>query len=295
MGHRFERQGALRRLSPKVAPLRRLAADDAAREWAERQSDAALLIEADAAVPLARHSAFWTARDEAGQIVGLAARLEAFAMPSVTICAPDGEAFAALLDRAGADRPFLLATEAAQPLPAGAGIEPAPVDPWMAARCESLADEQAEEIGDPREIAAFFRSQGAGFWSEAQFREGGCFGVRDPAGRLVSAGALGFVLERRSYGHIGPLVTEPGHRGRGYARAILSSLASRLALEGIECCGLFADAGDPNLPAFYERYGFERRGGFRFSLCTQRPGSGSRHPGECRADVEGPRKSSKSG
>ncbi len=268
MGRRFERYGALRRVSPRVAPLRHLAADPAAQRWAERQSDAALLIEADATEPLARHSAFWAARDEAGDVVGLAARVETFAMPSVTICAEGDEAFVALLEAAGPDRPFVLATEAAQLLPAGPGIDPAPVDPWMTAPCEALAGEQTEEMDDPREIAAFFRSQGAGFWSEAQFRAGGCFGVRDSAGRLVSAGALGFVLDRRSYGHIGPLVTRRGHRGRGYARAILSSLASRLALEGIDRCGLFADAGDPNLPALYARYGFERRGGFRFSLCA---------------------------
>jgi GNAT superfamily N-acetyltransferase len=263
MGRQSESRDALRRLTPRVAPLPELGGD--ALQWADRHFDAAVLIHGDAAEPLVRRSAFWVARGP-DRVLGLASRFEGFEMPAVAACAETGEALEALVRRAAPDRPFLLGLSEDQPWTPGRRV--AATDPWMIAPCARLGGGgSAERIDDGAEIADFFGRQGAAFWSDASHRAGDCFGVRDEAGALVSAGALSFLVERHSYGHIGPVVTRRDCRGRGYAGRILASLARRISELGAERCGLFADAADLGLPSLYARYGFERSGGFRFVVC----------------------------
>lgn len=57
---------------------------------------------------------------------------------------------------------------------------------------------------------------------------------------------------------IGPVLTPPEHRGRGYAAASVAAVAVELAgrAAGVEVC-LFADVENPTSTALYRRIGFE--------------------------------------
>jgi predicted GNAT family acetyltransferase len=62
--------------------------------------------------------------------------------------------------------------------------------------------------------------------------------------------------------------TDPAHRGRGYARALLDALVGEAVEHGHQV-GLHVNLGNPGARAFYEAYGFEATG----ELEPLRPGS----------------------
>jgi ribosomal protein S18 acetylase RimI-like enzyme len=83
------------------------------------------------------------------------------------------------------------------------------------------------------------------------------FGVRDAGGTLVSLGAL-LVLD--GVGYLDNVVTFPEARGRGFASAITSRIASESGAAGATRLCLLADPDAVSIVAMYERLGFRGAG-----------------------------------
>ena len=136
----------------------------------------------------------------------------------------------------------------------------------MVAPCVLLRgrpDLEVEPLNDVNEFHDFVRRMGMHFWNPAMLGFGHAFGIRSSTGRLVCAAGVNFVLSEESYAQVGPVVTDPRHRGRSLASRLLARLFSSLAEVGIRQCGVFAREDDANVVHFYERRGFIRKGQFR--------------------------------
>jgi predicted GNAT family acetyltransferase len=59
---------------------------------------------------------------------------------------------------------------------------------------------------------------------------------------------------------IAPVYTPPGHRGRGYATALVATLARHLLDQGHRPLYLFADTLNPTSNGIYRRVGFQPAG-----------------------------------
>ena len=75
-------------------------------------------------------------------------------------------------------------------------------------------------------------------------------------GEVVSLS--GFGGETPNGIRIGPVYTPPGHRGRGYATALVAEQSSQLLAEGRRFCFLYTDLANPTSNAVYERIGYVR-------------------------------------
>jgi len=234
-------------------------------DWARARFDRALMILGDATEPLRRFSNHWIAFDEASSSpVGLAARFEGFAQPLLSVVADAASASEALLRQGFASGPATIVAGVRQPLPAALSFAASTTDPWLVSPCgpEPIADDVVP-LHDEGELCAFYEEQGMHYWSPAMLRNGHAFGIR-AAGRLVCAVIVNFILHEPRYAQLGALATHPDFRGRSFATRVLSAARSSLAKAGVRECGVFADASDPALTAFYARLGFAARGGFRF-------------------------------
>lgn len=83
--------------------------------------------------------------------------------------------------------------------------------------------------------------------------------ARDAGGAAVGCGAI--VLEP-GYGELKRMFTQPSHRGKGIAAALLALLESEARRRG--CVQFMLETGirQPEALAMYERFGYRRRGPF---------------------------------
>ena len=59
---------------------------------------------------------------------------------------------------------------------------------------------------------------------------------------------------------VGPVYTPPGHRGNGYASAVVAHQSAALLAAGRRFCFLYTDLANPTSNAIYERIGYRRIG-----------------------------------
>jgi len=80
-------------------------------------------------------------------------------------------------------------------------------------------------------------------------------------GSIVSAAST--VAETSSGAMIIGVVTDPGHRGRGYASDCMTVLSQTLTSEGRECILFYSN---PTAGAIYRRIGYTDRGGWKIAM-----------------------------
>lgn len=85
--------------------------------------------------------------------------------------------------------------------------------------------------------------------------------VWEDRGRPVSV--LGYTPTGISGVRIGPVMTAPAERGRGYAGTAVATLTQRLLDAGARWCGVFADVANPQSNRLYQRLGFREVCRFR--------------------------------
>lgn len=229
----------------------------------------ALLVAADMSEPLARDSQFLALFGPDGRsVVGVASRFNGFATPSVSVASADAGSAAALLEPLACDGAILIA-DTRQPLPESVTRGRSwSDDVWLTA--PSAVDSQAptagvEDVDSFDEVEAFFRAHDAHFWCRSMGELGHCHGVRR-SGTLVAVTAVNFILPARRYASIGPVVTAPAWRGRGFAQALISAQRLGLLRSGVDRVGLLAEADQPRLLNFYQRQGFVPSGRFRIGV-----------------------------
>jgi GNAT superfamily N-acetyltransferase len=241
------------------------------RLWAENRFERTLLILGDSTEPLKRCSHFWAVFESTSEVpLGLAVRFDGLCRPVVSFVSDDLQATEELM-RVACRGKTIVAVSADQQLPCSLEVKLQTIDPWLVAPSLSglKVHSDIESLWDEREICAFYNEQGMRFWCPAMFHAGHAFGIRNMGGKLVCAGGVNFTLPRLGYAQIGALVTHPAYRGRSCASRVLAAIRASLACAGIPYCGLFADAGNPGLLAFYMQRGFSKHGRFRFIEHTQ--------------------------
>jgi GNAT superfamily N-acetyltransferase len=105
----------------------------------------------------------------------------------------------------------------------------------------------------PRAYERYYSGQRATPWGRSHLRR---WALLDHGTVLASAKIyeLKAVLDGHSIriAGLGAVFTQPGHRGRGYARIIVERVLERTAAEGADLALLFSEIG----PAYYARLGF---------------------------------------
>jgi GNAT superfamily N-acetyltransferase len=242
----------------------------AARAYASRHFDRALLFLGDSSSALAHHSRFLCAT-HAGEVRGVAVRFEGFAVPTVSCAADGGDVCSALIEAARPPANCTLVTHEAQPLTAAMASLPGVTDTWLDGPCPPLIKPAGVcQLDDADELLAFCAKHGARYVLPEMLALGHAQGARDAHGELVAIGLLQFALADRGYAQLGGFLTAPHARGRGHATRILAAIRCSLAAAGVAHCGLFADASDPTLPEFYAARGFHHRGRFHFRELSAR-------------------------
>jgi GNAT superfamily N-acetyltransferase len=246
----------------------------AARAYALRCFDRALLFLGDSSPAMTRHSCFFSAT-HTDRVRGVAVRFEGFAEPTVSCAADDGDTCTALIDAARPRAACTIVTHEAQPLSAALARRPAAIDTWLDCPCDARPPPHVIRdvcrLDDPREVLAFCTRHGARYVLPDMLALGHAYGARDANGELLALGLLQFALDDRSYAQLGGFLTAPHARGRGHATRLLAAIRCSLTAAGFARCGLFADAPDPTLPAFYQGRGFHPRGRFHFRALPARP------------------------
>jgi GNAT superfamily N-acetyltransferase len=235
------------------------------RRWCSARFERAVLLAADLRPPLDQLSEAVVAV-RGGVMLGAACRFDGFAISSVTVSCDDRALVLPLLARI-ITRNCILGVSSSQPLPPELVRLAWSDDPWLAANCVQVSTrrDMAEVVDDPEEVAQFYQEVGVRYWSRQMFEPGRVL-VSRAAGRIVASVAVQFVVEERSYAHIGALVTHRSERSNGLATMLLAAMRAHLAGHGIEICGLFADAHEPWLEGFYRKRGFvSRLGAYRFA------------------------------
>lgn len=237
----------------------------AAYEYAAEHLATALLVAGNMTTALRDLSNCAVAVDQQ-EVVGVASVFHGFAAPSITVAADTADAADALV-RTLAPANGLLAVSVDQQMPEWFTCLSWSVDPWLVGQCPSdeAAERRTEPVIDVGELAAFYDSVRATYWCPAMAQAGGSRVVRDRTGAIVAAISVQFIIQDVGYAHLGALATAPTHQGQGLARTLVTALRSTLGRDGVSQCGLFAEAAHPWLAGFYERLGFVRSGGFRFT------------------------------
>lgn len=267
-----------------VIPLECVDRPDAARAWATSRFDQALLVLADLTPPLRSLASHWAAYDAKSQLFsGLGVRFEGFGQPVASIAAEGEAAFTALFGEVQGCAPTLVFVNRLQPVPPHIRANLESTDAWMVAPCvphTEQPDPEVEPLKDASEVHDFVQRLGMHFWNPAMLRFGHAFGIRSPKGLLVSAACLNFALSDERYAHVGPIATDPAHRGKSMGTRVLDAVRSSLAAAGIQQCGVFASETDRPLVDFYASRGFAPRGQFRllrFIGSRSMPDSTSHH------------------
>ena len=264
-----------------VVPVECVDRADAARAWARSRFDEALLVLADLTPQLQPLAMHWVACGAGSQsLKGVAVCFEGFGQPVASIAAEDEDAFAALFRQVQGSAPTLVFVNRQQPMPANIGLKMESIDAWLVSPCvphRAQPDSEGELLEDANEVQDFMERMGMHFWNPAMLWFGHAFGIRSAQRDLVCAGCLNFLLAEEKYAQIGPIVTDPTHRGRSMGTRLLEAVRASLALAGVRQCGVFASENDARLMDFYRRRGFTQRGQFcLFSVTPSTPGSTSR-------------------
>lgn len=243
------------------------------RHWCDEHFDRVLLILGDSTKLLLPYSQHWGVFEcQSNTPIGLAVRFSGFRFPVVSIAADRLDVINDLLNTVCCGNE-IVAVNTIQQLPPHLESAPQSIDSWLVAPCDEAVNPLGviEALHDECELRTFYDEQGIQFWTPAMTQAGFTFGIRGPDKKLVSAGGVNFILPRFKYAQIGALATHSEHRGRLYASNILETIRSNLTRVGIQTCGLFVDATNQDLLAFYKRRGFFERGKFRFVDLRSRP------------------------
>jgi ribosomal protein S18 acetylase RimI-like enzyme len=132
-------------------------------------------------------------------------------------------------------------------------LAPAPAAPgrYRPARRSDLAWLESASIAFARDARVDEAHQLILAGVRSRLREG-AYRVWDDDGPLAFAG----FGEAGASARIAPVYTLPERRGRGYASALVSSLAAELLAAGRPALFLFTDVGNPTSNALYARLGF---------------------------------------
>jgi ribosomal protein S18 acetylase RimI-like enzyme len=241
----------------------------AALDYAHSHLNTALLVAGDMMPPLRDLSVHAAALD-GDRLAGVAVHFDGFATPTFSVAA-DSSDLVELLLRAIRSEQGLLAVSTDQPMPEGYARLKWSFDPWLRGPCvaDLDAEGQSEAAVDPIELTDFYRMLNSPYWCPAMLESGRSRVIRDRGGAIVAAVSVQFVISKQ-YAHIGALATAPSHRGQGFARTLLCALRSTLARDGVQDCGMFAEAAHPWLEQFYGWLGFHTVGWFRFAEIPSR-------------------------
>jgi len=113
--------------------------------------------------------------------------------------------------------------------------------------------------GDAAAIAALYAHGGAftpDSFDAYQLDDGVFYGVRDDQGALVAVGGTHIIAHAERMAAIGNMYTHPAHRGKGYARAVLSAIIADLQAHKMRTIVLNVDENNGAARRIYERYGF---------------------------------------
>ena len=229
----------------------------------------ALLVAADMSDPLWRESQFLGLVDTANRsVVGVASRFNGFATPSVSVATPDASSVLSLLEPLLNDGAILI-VDKRQALPEAVKRGRAwSDDVWLTASSavdSTTLSRDVERIDSYDEVEGFFRAHDARFWCRSMGELRHCYGIRR-RGELIAVTAVNFVLPGLNYANVGPIVTAPEWRGRGFASALLSTQRYELMRSGVSRVGLLAEADQKRLLDYYQRQGFVPSGRFRIGV-----------------------------
>ena len=236
------------------------------REWVESRFDRSLLVLGDATSPLVAYATFWLATDKnSDAIEGVMVVFEGFSNPVVSIVAENERIAQHLLAKVDYNKAPILSVALNQRFTDDAWVV-MDNDLWLALDChkQPTPTVNVHRLIDAEEIASFLRKQEIHFWHPAMHEFGYAYGIRNDAGDLVSYAGVNFIVSTPSYAQLGPLITAPEYRGRGYASALIRMLVNALSESGVQSCGLFADVHNLPLQNLYRKLGFSPRGRFNF-------------------------------
>lgn len=222
-----------------------------------------LLLHADVVSDLGRLSRIWLGRDPAGRPVTVAFAFplhrERPALGVKGLTAADEAATIAALRASGAwTRGYVICAHAQVPLWASHGQAAAGHDEAQmvvkAADWRPPTPHPAVRPGTLDEVDAFYRRCGAEAWHPAQYWTGPYL-VAEEAGAIVAAAGTHFAYP--ALAQVGNVLTDPAHRGRGWARACTAAVTARLVAQGHATISLFVATGNAPAVRVYERLGYE--------------------------------------
>jgi len=129
----------------------------------------------------------------------------------------------------------------------------------MVVRAESLVRRAPHPAVRPAafaEVDAFYRANDAGAWNPAQF-ETGPYVVAEADGAIVAAAGSHFAYP--GLAQVGNVLTTPGQRGRGWAKACTAAVCEALVAQGHETLSLFVATENAAAMRVYAGLGFETR------------------------------------
>jgi ribosomal protein S18 acetylase RimI-like enzyme len=97
---------------------------------------------------------------------------------------------------------------------------------------------------------------GGAFFVPGLLDTGQYLGLREDGGDLVAVAGVHVLSPRHGVAAVGNVLTHPGHRRRGHARALMGTLCRRL-VEVVPTVGLNVAVDNTGARALYEQLGFE--------------------------------------
>jgi GNAT superfamily N-acetyltransferase len=94
------------------------------------------------------------------------------------------------------------------------------------------------------------------YFDPYQLDDGIFYGVKDAQDGLVAVGGTHIIAQQAAMGAIGNMYTHPAHRGKGYARAVLTAIIAELQARTITTIVLNVDERNATARSLYERFGF---------------------------------------
>lgn len=224
-----------------------------------------LLLHADVVSDLGRLSRIWLGRSAGGRPTAVAFAFPLHpARPALGVkglTAADEDAAIAALRASGAWGPgYVICPHGQLPSWTGRGQAVAGHDEHHmvldAAAWTAPAAHPAVREAGLEEVDAFYRRCGAEAWNPAQFWTGP-YVVAIEDGAIVAAAGTHFAYP--ALAQVGNVLTDPAHRGRGWARACTAAVVDRLVGRRYPAISLFVATGNQPALRVYERLGFRTR------------------------------------